>query len=145
MAKPRPYYRQAVLAVLVNQENKVLIGTSPRDGGHKMPQGGIKEGEEPKETLVRELYEELAIQISEDNILKRLDQKVGYAYPENDDYYIYIGQELTVFLVRMPDNVVPTPQDDEFGKLYWIRKEELLKFDVGFRKEAYQLALEMCL
>ncbi|MEZ4841188.1 MAG: hypothetical protein R2821_06665 [Flavobacteriaceae bacterium] len=42
-----------MMAVLVNTENKVLIGSSPRDGGYKFPQGGL----EPDEDIIGGLKE----------------------------------------------------------------------------------------
>ena len=52
-------YRQAVMAVIINDESKVLIGYSPRDKSYKFPQGGL-EGEEDLITgIQRELKEEL--------------------------------------------------------------------------------------
>src|SRR5690606_37548514 len=59
-------YRPCVGIVLANSENKVWIGRRvPKwecDGGAElwqMPQGGIDEGEDPRQAAFRELFEEV--------------------------------------------------------------------------------------
>ena len=63
-------YRQAVMAVIINDESKVLIGYSPRDKSYKFPQGGL-EGEEDLITgIQRELKEELNYHLFHEHILQ---------------------------------------------------------------------------
>ena len=135
--------RKAVMAVLVNAENKVLIGSSPRDGGYKFPQGGLEPDEDIIEGLKRELIEELALTIFDDDIVEVYATKVSYPYP-NDGYYIYDAQELSIVKVKYHTKMTIIPQDDEFENLLWVNAEELPNFDFQFRLEAYQNALRIC-
>ena len=137
-------FRIAVLAIMVNQEGKILIGSSPRDGGYKLPQGGLDPGEDAITGVIRELQEELGIQISESDIEESFNEKVQYIYPPEDPYYIYKGQVLTVVKIQYRQDWQLIPQDDEFDELLWILPNELQRFDVGFRTQAYRRALEMC-
>lgn len=135
--------RSAVMAVLVNQEGKVLIGSSPRDGGYKFPQGGREPFEDVIPCIKRELLEELNYIVDDGDIEQVYDQKVSYEFPD-DGYYIYDSQELTVVKIRFRGHVELTPQDDEFDELLWIKPEELGNYDSHFRRDAYRKALEIC-
>ena len=137
-------FRIAAMAVIVNDQNNVLIGSSPRDGGFKFPQGGLESNEDPLTGIKRELKEELGISISNKDILKVISEKVQYLYPPEDPYFIYKGQRLSVIKVRYNTSMKLIPQDDEFEELCWIQPKELKNYDVGFRFEAYLKALELC-
>lgn len=135
--------RKAVMAVIVNNENKVLIGSSPRDGGYKFPQGGLDKGEHFIDGIVRELKEELAIDITTKDILESYAETVGYVYPD-EDRYIYKSQVLNIVKVKYNSAMKLIPQDDEFGDLVWISPSEIHKYNTYFRADAYQKALEIC-
>ena len=137
-------FRIAVLAILINKDNKILIGSSPRDGGYKFPQGGLDQGESIISGVKRELNEELGISVSENDIEIIFEEKVRYFYPPEDPYFIYKGQELSVVKINYNDSWKLIPQDDEFEELYWIKPRELRNFDVQFRQKAYTRALELC-
>ena len=132
--------RQAVMAIIVNSENKVLIGSSPRDGGYKFPQGGLEPNEDIISGIKRELKEELAITIINSDIIEVYDKKVSYTYPD-DDYYIFESQELHVVKIKFNESMRLIPQDDEFDELHWIAVDELSIFNFEFRFEAYKKAL----
>lgn len=140
----RDYFRIAVMAILVNKNGEVLIGSSPRDCGFKFPQGGLLENEDALTGVKRELNEELGITISDADIEYLCQEKVRYYYPPQDTYFIYKGQELSVVKIRYNDSMNLVPQDDEFDELHWIQPNELARFEVKFRLEAYTRALELC-
>src|SRR5215213_8797201 len=61
-------YRPCVGAIVLNKDNHVFVGMrkgGPEQQDHsfawQMPQGGIDEGEQPFECVLRELYEETNI------------------------------------------------------------------------------------
>ena len=93
-------FRKAVLAILVNDQGKILIGSSPRDGGYKLPQGGLEPGEDPLTGVKRELYEELALEINDRDIELIHQETVQYLYPPEDPYYIFKGQRLHVIKIK---------------------------------------------
>lgn len=137
-------FRQAVLALFVNDNNEVLIGSSPRDGGYKFPQGGLDSGETPIEGLIREVREELGVILTDSDICPLKEERIHYYYPVTEPLRNnYIGQEFFIFKVLFHDRMRPAPQDDEFDRLLWIKPEDLLKYDTHHRKEAYRKALEL--
>lgn len=138
-------FRTAVMAVFVNDENKVLIGSSPRDGGFKFPQGGLNKGENSLDGLKREVKEELGLDLDDEDILEEHSEKVWYHYPDNSIYQEnYIGQEQVVFKIRYHSEMIIVPQDDEFDSLIWIYPKDIEHYDTQYRTEAYKKALELC-
>ena len=135
-------YRQAVMAIIIKEDHSFLIGSSPRDGGYKFPQGGLEENEEHLDGLIREIKEELGTDLGVKDVICKLTKSVKYAYPSHKPYsQIYLGQELHVFIIRHRETMTFTPQDDEFDELHWIKRSELTNFDFHHRKEAYFSAL----
>ena len=132
------------MAVFVNEQNQVLIGSSPRDGGFKFPQGGLEPNEDEITGIKRELNEELGIDIRDNDILYFASEKVHYFYPPEDPYYIYKGQQLSVIKIQYNTSMQLIPQDDEFDELLWINPNDLPKYNTNFRLKAYQRALELC-
>lgn len=141
--KEKPY-RQAVMAVLLKEDNSFLIGASPRDGGYKFPQGGMDECETPLDCLYRELKEELGVQLKQEQILKKLDFTVKYNYPIHKPYSkIFVGQEMHVFIIKHNITMIIEPQDDEFSEMLWITKPQMQAYDFEHRKKAYEDAINV--
>lgn len=136
--------RKAVMAILINNNGKILIGSSPRDGGYKFPQGGLEPNEDIITGIKRELNEELGILISDNDIIEVCSEKVHYSYPPNDPYYIFRAQELSIVMIQYNTSMQLIPQDEEFDELYWISPNELHKYNTKFRNKAYQQALKLC-
>lgn len=138
-------FRPAVMAVLVNDENKILIGSSPRDGGYKFPQGGLDKGESSLEGIKREVMEELGLDLKEEDILEEYNEKVKYYYPNKyNPNNNHVGQEQIIFKIKYRENMNLIPQDNEFEELIWICAKDLDKYDTQHRTEAYKKALELC-
>lgn len=137
-------FRIAVMAVIVNKKNQVLIGSSPRDGGYKFPQGGLDPEEDIVSGIKRELNEELGIHLSDTDIEILFNEKVSYIYPPEDPYFIYKGQELSVVKISYNNSWELIPQDDEFDELHWINPTDLQNYNTNFRLKAYLRALELC-
>jgi len=136
-------YRQAVMAVIVNSENKILIGYSPRDKSYKFPQGGLEDGEDVITGIRRELLEELNYTLYNEFIIKVYSEKIKYPFPPNC-HPIFKGQELYIVKIKHNLKSQTVPQDDEFNKLYWISPVEISNYNFEYRSEAYRRALEIC-
>jgi len=136
--------RKAVMAVLINDDGKILIGSSPRDGGYKFPQGGLDTNEDIITGIKRELKEELGVLITDDDIIYVSNKKVRYYYPPEDPYYIFSAQELSVIKIKYNTHMNLIPQDDEFDELHWIDPTDLQKYNTNFRNLAYEKALQIC-
>jgi 8-oxo-dGTP pyrophosphatase MutT (NUDIX family) len=136
-------YRQAVMAVIINDASKVLIGYSPRDRSYKFPQGGLEEKEDLISGLQRELKEELNYHLMDEFILDVYDEKVRYPFPP-DCHPLYMGQELSIVKIRHREEADTIPQDDEFDELLWIDPKDVALYNYEYRTEAYRKALEIC-
>ena len=133
------------MAVIVNDNNQILIGSSPRDGGFKFPQGGMLDHEKGIDAIVREIEEELGYQISENDILTIHEEKVRYFYPtDRPSRNNHIGQEQIVFHIRYHEEMHFIPQTDEFDEMFWIHVDEIEMYDTQHRTTAYIRALELC-
>ncbi|MCA0933846.1 NUDIX domain-containing protein [Lutimonas saemankumensis] len=136
-------YRQAVMAVIINEEAKVLIGYSPRDKSYKFPQGGLEDNEDLLTGIARELKEELNYLLHEDHVLEVYQEKVRYPFPP-DCHPLYMGQELSIVKIKHRLEAETIPQDDEFDRLLWIKPQEISSYNYEYRSEAYKRALEIC-
>lgn len=70
-----------VVAALIRRGDQILAtqrGYGPLKGGWEFPGGKIKDGETPQEALMREIQEELDLEIA----VGRLYERVEYDYPE---------------------------------------------------------------
>jgi 8-oxo-dGTP pyrophosphatase MutT (NUDIX family) len=135
--------RKAVMAVIVDDDYRILIGSSPRDGGYKFPQGGLEPNEDIITGIKRELEEELALKINDTDIIQSYSKKVSYKYP-NEDRYIFLSQELSIVKIQYKKEMQLMPQDEEFEKLLWISPYDLHKYNTYFRAKAYTMALKIC-
>jgi 8-oxo-dGTP pyrophosphatase MutT (NUDIX family) len=133
--------RKAVMAVLVDQNQHILIGYSPRDNSYKFPQGGLEKNEDSLQAIQRELIEELNYHFNSEDIIAIFEEKVIYFYPENESFS---AQELSVVKIQFNPVAELTPRDDEFENVFWIKPDELKKFDTDYRAEAYHKALQIC-
>jgi len=136
-------YRQAVMAIIINDENKVLFGYSPRDISYKFPQGGLEENEDIITGIKRELLEELDYHLENRYIIEICKEKIRYPFPP-DVHPVFMGQELSIVKIKHNPQSKIEPQDDEFSKIFWITPKEINKYDSVYRAQAYYRALEIC-
>jgi len=110
-----------VTAGLIIQNRKVLVAQrmkgTPRGLLWEFPGGKVKEGEDPRDALRRELKEELDIDVEVGNIF----EVVFHPYPE---YPIL----LLVYRCRMIQGI---PKPIGCQDLKWIRIEELAELEMS--------------
>lgn len=71
---PSPFYRVSVKAIILDDQNRLLIGRGEEDSeGWEVPGGGLEHNESLEECLRREVEEELGVQVTEIG-------KVGFIY-----------------------------------------------------------------
>lgn len=131
------------MAVIIDHENRILIGYSPRDKSYKFPQGGLKKNEDIITGIKRELIEELDYFLEDHFIIKIFKEKIRYSFPPNV-HPIFMGQELSIVKIKHRQKANVIPQNDEFDKLHWIQPEEIKSFNTEYRADAYFRALEIC-
>jgi 8-oxo-dGTP diphosphatase len=87
-----------VAAALVNDDNEVLLAQRPKGkrlaGKWEFPGGKVEDGESPEAALVRELKEELDIDVAEKNL--EPFWFLSHAYPEYDFHLL-----MPVYLCRV--------------------------------------------
>lgn len=139
-------YRLGVGAVLFNADGQVLVAQridTPGDAW-QMPQGGIDEGEDPRETVFRELEEEIGTANAE--IIGESDGWLTYDLPKDIRKTIwkgrYRGQKQKWFALRFlgtdADIDLEAHKHPEFSTWKWADFEAIPDLIVPFKKPLYQ-------
>ncbi|MGE3747767.1 MAG: NUDIX domain-containing protein, partial [Sphingomonadaceae bacterium] len=78
-------YRPAAAIMLLNRENKVWVGQrlDTTLEAWQMPQGGLDQGEEPRDGALRELHEETGITPDLVEIIAQSKNELLYDLPED--------------------------------------------------------------
>jgi putative (di)nucleoside polyphosphate hydrolase len=144
-------YRPNVGAVLFNAEGRVLVARRADQphgeaaaGAWQLPQGGLDEGEEPRQAVLRELAEEIGTDKAE--ILAEHDEWLRYDLPEHLIGKTWggrwRGQEQRWFALRFTgqDSDIRLDADahQEFDAWRWTRLEELPGLAVPFKRPIYE-------
>jgi putative (di)nucleoside polyphosphate hydrolase len=154
MADSKPY-RPNVGIALFNSCGRVLIGRRFRDSGPEiilpglewqMPQGGIDERENPREAVIRELWEETGVVNAQ--YLGETDWLTYDFPPYNGPPHrlsVFRGQRQKWFALRFTgcdDEInVASPPDGykpEFDQWRWERLDRVADLVVPFRREVYR-------
>ena len=147
MAKKR--YRPNVAAIVLssNYPKKVeffIAARSDFEDSWQFPQGGIDEGESPRDALFRELKEEIGT--DEVEVIAEYPEWVSYDFPKTiaKKMYPYDGQIQKYFLVKLK----PTAKIDlhtkepEFSKYKFVSYDELFSYVTFFKRPVYKQVLE---
>ena len=144
-------FRPNVGIMLANDRGQLLWAR--RVGGHnawQFPQGGISEGESPKQALFRELYEEVGLARDAVEILGSTRGWLRYRLPKrfvrDGQKPICIGQKQKWFLLRMleDDAAVQLDQNEkpEFDHWRWVSYWYPLDQIISFKREVYRRAMK---
>src|SRR6201985_1347060 len=148
-------YRPNVGIALFNAEGRVLIGHRFKDDGPEivlpglewqMPQGGIDAGEDPREAVMRELWEETGAANAE--YLGETDwlacEFSDCAGPATHRLAKFRGQRQKWFALRFTgrdDDIDPLQsrngQPAEFDQWRWERLDRVADLVVPFRRDVY--------
>ena len=143
-------YRPNAGIVVSDSQGRVLLclrkGTTD---SWQFPQGGIEEGETPRQAAIRELREETSL--SEVTPIKTLDFPAYYDFPADVALKLryegkkYKGQAMywTLFLLTGKESQINlnTPEP-EFSAYRWATLPEAYDLIVDFKKTAYAVALK---
>ncbi|STQ86558.1 RNA pyrophosphohydrolase [Helicobacter muridarum] len=147
--KPIKNYRPNVAAVLLsaNYPNICEFFIAERfdlKNVWQFPQGGIDSGESPKQTLYRELEEEIGT--SEVEIIAEYPDWLKYDFPPTIAKKMrpFDGQIQRYFLVKLKSDSVINIQtkNPEFARYEFVDFDTLMKRTTHFKKHAYIKALQ---
>ncbi len=138
-------YRPGVGRMLINGDGKVFVAQriDMRGDAWQMPQGGIDEGETPREAALRELCEETGTAKAE--IIAESPDWIRYEIPVGLVPKLwggrYRGQEQKWFALRFTgtdaDIDIATPEP-EFKAWKWAEMDELPGLIVPFKRALYE-------
>ena len=123
----------AAACALLSGEGAVLIAKRPEGrplaGLWEFPGGKVELGEEPEEALIRELHEELGIEIAKTDLAPLTF--ASHAYP---DFHLL----MPVYLCRRWQGSVGAHEGQE---LLWVKPDTLHLYDMPPADEPLKLAL----
>lgn len=113
-----------VAAVLVNSNGEVLLAQRPEGkdlaGKWEFAGGKVEDGETPEAAMVRELQEELGIEIAPENLENFWF--LSHAYPEFNFHLL-----MPVYICH---KWIGEPQALEHSALYWALPQDMHKLDM---------------
>ncbi len=149
MSKNEKQYRPNVAAVVLSSAypEKVEVFLAERSdipGVWQFPQGGIDEGEKPKEALFRELAEEIGTDDVE--VIAKYPEWVQYDFPEHVAKRMkpYAGQKQRYFLVRLKKKAtidLAAYKHQEFSQYKFVSIDEAMAQISSFKKPVYDEAI----
>jgi putative (di)nucleoside polyphosphate hydrolase len=139
-------YRCGVGIILVNANRQVFWGKRLGLDAWQFPQGGVREGETPEETMHRELHEEIGLQPADVRILAEAKEWLRYELPKNlirrRSNPVCIGQKQKWFLLELMNKEakidLEASGDPEFDSWAWVSYWYPLKQIVLFKRKVYE-------
>lgn len=120
--KEKYSYRVAARTILINSTGKIAILEIKKHGYHKLPGGGLEEGEDIKQTLKREIKEEIGAEIE---IIGEVGMIIEYKnkYNQKQTSYCYLAK-----IKNINVGTSLTKEEKEAGlTLRWVSIEDALK------------------
>ena len=144
-------YRPCVGVMLINRAGAVFVGQ--RADRHaeawQMPQGGLDQGEEPRQAALRELREETGISPDLVEIVAESAEWLSYDLPYDLVPHIwngrYRGQRQKWFLMRFlgtDDQIDIATEHPEFSQWRWQPADRLVDGIVPFKRAVYARVID---
>jgi putative (di)nucleoside polyphosphate hydrolase len=145
----RDGFRANVGIVLMQEEGQLFIGRRSGGRGWQFPQGGIRRGEDPEESLFRELHEEIGLNRDDVEIVARTRRWLRYRLPERYQRRASrpacIGQKQRWFLLRLrrqdPQFRFDLTGEPEFDRWRWVDYWQPIREVIYFKRTVYTRAL----
>lgn len=140
-------YRPCVGLLLLNRDGEIFAGRRIDNQAEawQMPQGGVDEGESPREAALRELGEETGLASEHVEILAESPDWIPYDLPEHLIGKLwggrFCGQTQKWFALRLlaTDSAINiATEEPEFCEWRWMDRETLLASIVPFKRDVYE-------
>jgi putative (di)nucleoside polyphosphate hydrolase len=143
-------YRYGIGIILVNDRRQVFFAKRIGMAAWQFPQGGMKENETPKETMYRELKEEIGLNPEDVEVLSCTKRWLRYRLPVRlIRHYakpLCIGQKQKWFLLKLINHDskidLNSNNDPEFDAWHWVSYWYPLRQVVAFKRRIYIIALK---
>ncbi|MGB7405059.1 MAG: RNA pyrophosphohydrolase [Pacificimonas sp.] len=143
-------YRPCVGIMLLNRFSQAFVGNRIDSPGEywQMPQGGIDEGEDPRDAALRELHEETGLTADKVRVLGHIENWLHYDLPDDKVGMMwggaYCGQKQRWYAMRFrgsEDEIdisgKASGSDPEFSEWKWAERSELPEMIVPFKRDLY--------
>ncbi len=144
-------YRPCVGVMLMNPHGEVFVGQrlDSEVAAWQMPQGGVDEGEDPREAALRELWEETGIDPGLVDIVGETEDWLTYDLPLELVPKLwkarYRGQKQKWFLLLFKgsdEDINIETAHPEFSQWRWLPAADLVENIVPFKRHVYVAVLE---
>ncbi|WP_419769667.1 MAG: RNA pyrophosphohydrolase [Candidatus Marinarcus sp.] len=142
----RPNVAAIVLSARYPEKCEVFIASrTDVENAWQFPQGGIDEGETPKEALFRELEEEIGT--SDIEIVAEYPQWVSYEFPPAiaEKMKPYDGQIQKYYLVKLKHGAkinIDTHHTPEFSEFKFVPTNNIYDYITFFKRTVYKQVLK---
>ena len=142
-------YRANVGIILCNHAGRLMLAGRAGSKGWQFPQGGMLQGEQPREAMFRELHEEVGLTPDDVDVLGATEDWLRYRLPDRfvrrNSEPLCIGQKQRWYLLRMvcDEDRVCLDQSDtpEFDRWRWVDFWRPVKEVIYFKRRVYAQAL----
>jgi len=143
-------FRANVGIVLMRPNGQVFLGRRTGGRGWQFPQGGMRQGESPEQSVYRELQEEVgltpeAVELA-GGTTGWLRYRLPRRYVRHHQLPLCIGQKQRWFLLRMRSDVVDFNLEHtdkpEFDRWRWVDYWQPAREVIYFKRSVYVSALQ---
>ena len=138
-------YRRCVGLVVINKDGLVFVGKriDSNLNAWQMPQGGIENGESPRNAGLREMKEEIGT--NNVKLIGEMDNWLNYDIPQklssklwNGKYRGQTQKWLAFQFLGNDDEININTEDPEFKEWKWEEHKNLVNLAVPFKKDIYK-------